>query len=162
MDNNELIMNRAIELALEAEKLGEVPVGAVIVDDNFNIVAEGFNRTITDHDPSAHAEIVALRKAGIKLSNYRLVDLSIYVTLEPCCMCVGALIHSRIKNVYFGAYDKKTGACSSVFSLSDDIRHNHHLNVNGGILENECAQILSSFFKRRRLEKKNAKLLYSS
>ena len=89
-------MNRAIELALEAEKLGEVPVGAVIVDDNFNIVAEGFNRTITDHDPSAHAEIVALRKAGIKLSNYRLVDLSIYVTLEPCCMCVGALIHSRI------------------------------------------------------------------
>ena len=77
-------------------------------------------------------------------------------------MCVGALIHSRIKNVYFGAYDKKTGACSSVFSLSDDIRHNHHLNVKGGILENECAQILSSFFKRRRLEKKNAKLLYSS
>lgn len=154
MDRREILMKRAIELALEAEKIGEVPVGAVIADDNYNIIAEGYNRTITDHDPSAHAEIVALRKAGCKLSNYRLVDLSIYVTLEPCCMCVGALIHSRIKNVYFGAYDKKTGACSSVFCLSDDVRHNHHLNVQGGFLEKECADLLSSFFKRRRLEKK--------
>ena len=147
---HEKYMQEAIKMAKEAQLIGEVPVGAVIVDDNGAIIARGMNRVIIDNDPSSHAEIVAMRKAGSSIKNYRFVNLSLYVTLEPCVMCSGAIIHGRFKNLIFGAYDKKTGACGSVFDVISDTRHNHRVNVIGGVCENECKEMLQSFFKQRR------------
>lgn len=155
--SHEDYMALALDQALEAYKIGEIPVGAVIIDNYGNIVSKGFNRTITDNDPSAHAEIVALRNAGNTLANYRLPDLSLYVTLEPCCMCSGAIIHARIQNVYFGAYDLKTGACGSMFNVLIDDRHNHKVNVEGGYLEKECSELLSNFFRARRQMQKEGR-----
>ncbi len=143
-------MAMALELARTAASLGEIPVGCVITDDAGNLIAEGYNRTISDNDPTAHAEIVALRAAGEKLSNYRLPLLNLYVTLEPCCMCSGAIIHSRIASVYYGASDPKTGACGSVFNVLNDDRHNHKVEIHGGIMAEECSKLLSDFFKERR------------
>lgn len=143
-------MARAIELAQKAKALGEVPVGALVTDSTGCIIAEGFNQTITTHDPVAHAEVIALRAAGLVTENYRMPGFSLYVTLEPCCMCAMAMIHARISNLYFGAYDQKTGACGSAFSLIDSPKHNHRITVVGGILEQECSQMLSDFFKERR------------
>ncbi len=144
------MMRLALAQAHLAEQMGEVPVGAVVVDVDGNILASGFNRTITDHDPSAHAEIVALRAAGLQVQNYRLPGASLYVTLEPCAMCLGAMMHARLARVIFGASDPKTGVCGSVINLADHAQLNHHTHVTGGILADTCGDVLRQFFKKRR------------
>ncbi|OOZ77721.1 tRNA-specific adenosine deaminase [Solemya velum gill symbiont] len=148
-------MRRAIELAGEAEGEGEVPVGAVVVL-NEEIIGEGYNRPISTSDPTAHAEIVAMRDASSRLGNYRLTDADLYVTLEPCPMCAGAIVHARIRRVIYGASDSKGGAAGSVFDLlpSDD-RFNHRVEITDGIMADECSHQLSQFFRRRRMEKKH-------
>jgi tRNA(adenine34) deaminase len=149
MLNDEHWMMRALELAHDAEALGEVPVGAVIVKDD-QIIAEGFNQPIASHDASSHAEINALRAAGEALDNYRLLDTTLYVTLEPCIMCVGAMIHARVSRVVYGASDPKTGALGGAFNLLDAMHHNHVFEVTGGVLADECSTLLQAFFKARR------------
>lgn len=149
-------MAYAIELAAKAEQLGEVPCGAVLVQGD-RIIAEGYNRSICDNDPTAHAEIQVLRQAGKVLDNYRLLDTTLYVTLEPCPMCAGAIVHSRVGTVVFGASDTKTGAAGTVMNLLDDSRLNHWPEVIGGVLQQECSEQLSAFFRRRRAEKKALK-----
>jgi len=142
-------MRLALELARQAEQVGEVPVGAVVVKDG-EIVGRGFNATISCHDPSAHAEIVALRDAARHLGNYRLVGCELFVTLEPCVMCVGAMFHARIARVVYGARDPKTGAAGSVLNLFATAHLNHHARIEGGVLAEECGAVLSNFFVRRR------------
>jgi tRNA(adenine34) deaminase len=142
-------MRAALDLAREAGALGEVPVGAVVVKAG-EIVGRGFNRPISAHDPSAHAEIAALRDAAARLGNYRLIECAIYVTLEPCAMCAGAIMHARLARVVFGANDPKTGACGSVVDLFGEPRLNHHAQVQAGVLAQECGALLSSFFAARR------------
>jgi tRNA(adenine34) deaminase len=149
-------MSKALELADIAEQQDEIPVGAVVVCDN-KIIGRGWNQSIRSHDPSAHAEMMAIREAGKVLSNYRLVDCTLYVTLEPCPMCAGLLVHSRLKQVVFGASDAKTGAAGSVMNLVAHEKLNHQLDVVVGIMAEECGNKLSAFFKRRRLEKKALK-----
>lgn len=148
--NDELYMRQALLLAKQAEKEGEVPVGAVIVH-NGEIIATGSNQPIQLHDPSAHAEMLAMRNAAQKLGNYRLNQCTLYVTLEPCSMCVGAMIHGRIERLVFGAYDAKTGAVKSVFRSLDDPRHNHAVVWAGGVLADESSALLKAFFQARRL-----------
>lgn len=150
-------MRRAMALASQAEGIGEIPVGAVLVLGG-EVVGEGWNRSISENDACAHAEIMAIRAAGARLQNYRLLDSTLYVTLEPCCMCAGALIHSRVKRVVFGARDLKTGAAGSVFEILQDPRHNHRVELCGDVLADACSAQLSVFFKRRRAEKKAEKL----
>lgn len=148
-------MEYALGLAHQAEALGEVPVGAVVVSRG-EIIGEGFNRPIAGHDPTAHAEIQAIRDAGRKTANYRLVDATLYVTLEPCVMCAGAIVHARIDRVVYGAADPKGGACGSVFDLLPaDARFNAAVEVTGRVMAGECGQLLSGFFQRRRMEKKS-------
>lgn len=142
-------MERALELAREAESSGEVPVGAVIVLDDC-MIGEGRNRMIGANDPSAHAEIDALRDAGRRLGNYRFPGASLYVTLEPCVMCAGAMIHARIGRVIYAATDPKTGAAGSAFDLLQHERHNHRLEVTAGVLAVEASEMLSGFFRSRR------------
>lgn len=142
-------MQRALELAQRARDQDEVPVGAVLVKAG-KIIGEGWNQPISQHDPSAHAEMLAIRAAGQQLENYRLPDTTLYVTLEPCPMCAGLIIHSRIKRVVFGAYDPKTGAAGSGFTLLEDERHNHRPEVQGGVLQEVCSEILTGFFRERR------------
>jgi tRNA(adenine34) deaminase len=142
-------MLEAMALAREAASCGEVPVGAVVVH-NGAIVGRGFNQTILRHDPSAHAEIVALRDAGNRVGNYRLSGYELYVTLEPCAMCCGAIMHARIARVVFGASDPKTGAAGSVIDLFAESRLNHHATIAGGVLGEECGRLLSDFFAARR------------
>lgn len=142
-------MLSALALAREAAEAGEVPVGAVIAKDGV-IVGRGMNRPIAGHDPSAHAEIAAMRDAGQQLQNYRLVGCTLYVTLEPCAMCVGAMLHARVARVVFGAPDPKTGACGSVINLFGEERLNHHATVEGGLMAEESAALLKAFFASRR------------
>ena len=142
-------MREALVLARDAWAAGEVPVGAVVVR-NGEIVGRGFNAPISRHDPSAHAEIMALRDAAENLGNYRLVGCSLYVTLEPCVMCMGAIFHARVERVVYGASDPKTGACGSIIDLPAETRLNHHAEVVGGILADECGSLLSGFFAQRR------------
>lgn len=146
-------MRRAIELASMAEQEGEVPVGAVLVKDG-QIIAEGWNRSIGDNDATAHAEIQVLRKAGRQLANYRLLDTTLYVTLEPCPMCAGALLHSRVKRIVYGAPDLKAGAAGTVLNLFDSQAAYHYAVIEAGLLEAECREQLQAFFKRRRKEQK--------
>ena len=150
---DEKYMRRALELAAQGEQLGEVPVGAVIVYED-DIIGEGFNKPITHHDPTAHAEIVALRYAAEHLQNYRLVGSTIYVTLEPCTMCVGALIHARIARLVFGTTEPKAGVVVSQAELLDSAYLNHRIRVQGGVLAENCQHQLSDFFRRRREELK--------
>lgn len=150
-------MRHAMLLAARAEACGEVPVGAVLVAGG-ELLAEGWNMSITHHDASAHAEMLALRTAGQLRSNYRLLDTTLYVTLEPCCMCAGALVHARIGRLVYGAADLKTGAVQSVFPLLNDPRHNHRIPVTAGVLAEACSLQLSQFFAKRRAEKKAARL----
>ena len=152
-EQDEFWMRHAIKLAAKAEQQGEIPVGAVLVKGN-QIVGEGWNQSITLHDPSAHAEIMAIRQAGNNNQNYRLVDCSLYVTLEPCTMCAGLLIHSRIQRLVYGAADYKTGAVGSLYDLLADPRANHKVEVKGGVLAQLCSENLSAFFKQRRQQKK--------
>lgn len=142
-------MQHALELARRAAAEGEVPVGAVLVRNN-EVIGEGWNRPIASHDPTGHAEINALRAAAGRIGNYRLVDSTLYVTLEPCVMCAGAIIHARIKRVVYGATEPRTGAVVSVFDVLTDQRHNHRPEVTGGILAEQCAGRLQEFFKSRR------------
>ncbi|QBY05052.1 tRNA adenosine(34) deaminase TadA [Thalassotalea sp. HSM 43] len=153
---DQFYMQYALQLADKAEQQGEIPVGAVIVRDR-QIIGEGWNQSIQLNDPSAHAEMQAVRQAGANIANYRMLDTTLYVTLEPCPMCAGLLVHSRVNRVVFGANDLKTGACGSLFNLAQDERLNHQLEVVSGVLEEPCASKLSNFFRRRRAEKKALK-----
>jgi tRNA(adenine34) deaminase len=146
---HEQFMREALALAKEAAALGEVPVGAVVVKDG-EIVGRGYNRPISSADPTAHAEIVALREAAAKAGNYRLPGCELYVTLEPCPMCVGAMVHARIARVVYGAADPKTGACGSIVDLPALSVFNHHGRFEGGTLQAECGEILKRFFAERR------------
>ena len=149
MQGPEAFMREALSLAAQAAAAGEVPVGAVVVKDG-RVVGRGFNRPITSSDPTAHAEIVALREACATLGNYRLPGCELYVTLEPCAMCVGAMVHARISRIVFGARDPKTGACGSIVDLPSIAHWNHHGVFTGGVLESECGQVLKEFFAERR------------
>jgi tRNA(adenine34) deaminase len=147
--SDEAYMRHALLLAQRAEQDGEVPVGALVVRDG-RILGEGWNRPIGTHDPSAHAEMVALRAAAQSSHNYRLSGATLYVTLEPCVMCAGAIIHARIGRLVFGAWDPKAGAVSSVYDVIAQPRLNHRLDWSGGVLETECGALLRGFFKARR------------
>jgi tRNA(adenine34) deaminase len=147
--HDERFMRLALAAAKQASDEGEVPVGAVLVFEG-EVIATGFNRPIGQHDPSAHAEIAALRAAAAVLSNYRLPGCTLYVTLEPCAMCAGAMMHARLARVVYGAADPKTGACGSVVNLFAEEKLNHHTSVTGGVLAAECSTMLSAFFAERR------------
>ena len=149
MNEDEKWMNLALEQARKAEEEGEVPVGAVLVKDDL-LIAKAHNQPISTNDPTAHAEIQLLRAAGKKLKNYRLTGTSLYVTLEPCAMCLGAIMHARVEHVVFGAYDPKTGVCGSSENLMDAKCFNHKINLVSGVLENESKQLLKNFFNSRR------------
>ena len=151
--SDEIFMRQALALARQAEAIGEVPVGAVVVKDG-EIVGRGFNAPISRSDPSAHAEMMALRDAAQRLGNYRLVGCELYVTLEPCMMCAGAIMHARVARVVYGARDPKTGSCGSVLDVFAELRLNHHAQVEGGVLAEECGTMLSNFFARRRAQRK--------
>jgi len=167
--NDEYYMREALLLAEQAASAGEVPVGAIVVKEGV-IVGRGRNAPISRHDPTAHAEIIALRDAAQGIGNYRLVGCELFVTLEPCVMCVGAMLHARIARVVFGANDPKTGAAGSVINLFDDLpslgeeaimmRLNHHARVEGGVLSDECGKILSNFFAARRAQLRNEQQLH--
>jgi tRNA(adenine34) deaminase len=142
-------MSRALDLAREAQSAGEVPVGAVIVKDGV-IIGEGWNRPISTHDPSAHAEMIAMRAAAQSLGNYRLLNTTLYVTLEPCAMCAGAMVHARVKRLVYAAADPRAGAAGSIFNIVQHEALNHRLEIAGGLLGQECATLLRSFFASRR------------
>ncbi|MFM8467573.1 MAG: tRNA adenosine(34) deaminase TadA [Oxalobacteraceae bacterium] len=153
--SDEVFMRMALDAAAGAQRVGEVPVGAVLVKDGA-VIAMGHNQPIIDHDPTAHAEIAALRAAAQQLGNYRLPGCTLYVTLEPCVMCAGAMLHARLARVVFGAHDPKTGACGSVVNLFTEPRLNHHTQVQGGVLAAECGTLLSAFFAERRQQARAA------
>lgn len=152
--NDEDYMRAALEQAHRAAQAGEVPVGAVVVKDG-EIVGRGFNAPITRHDPSAHAEMVAMRDAAQRIGNYRLVGCELFVTLEPCVMCVGAMFHARVARVVYGAKEPKTGAAGSVFNLFTEPRLNHHARIEGGVLAEECGRVMSDFFAARRAQQQS-------
>ncbi len=143
-------MREALALAEEAAQHGEVPVGAVLVDAQGELLARTFNQPISLCDPTAHAEVLALRKAAQRVGNYRLLGCTLYVTLEPCPMCAGALVYARVKRLVFGAFDPKTGACGSLYNMVQDPRLNHRLEVEGGLLAEEAQRLLQDFFRKRR------------
>ena len=147
--NDEYWMQQAMQVAQQAQVRGEVPVGAIIVRDN-KCLAQSGNQSITDHDPTAHAEISAIRSAAKKINNYRLLETTLYVTLEPCMMCAGAMLHARIQRLVFGAYDHRTGVAGGCFDWLLDEKHLHKITITGGVLKNECAQMLQDFFKAKR------------
>jgi tRNA(adenine34) deaminase len=148
-EQDEAWMRHSLRLAQRAELLGEVPIGAVLIKDN-QCLAEGWNSPIASHDATAHAEINALREAGKRIENYRLIDTTLYVTLEPCVMCMGAIVHARIKRLVFGAYDPKRGAVCHALSLANADFLNHTVSWQGGVLEVECSELLKDFFRVRR------------
>ncbi len=150
--NKEVYMKQALKEAKKAEKILEVPVGAVIVKDN-KIIARAYNQKETKCDATKHAEIIAIQKASKKLNSWRLTNCEMYITLEPCSMCAGAIIQSRIKKVYIGAMDEKTGSCGSVFNLFEDYKFNHHVEVEYNVCKSECEKILKDFFKELRKSK---------
>jgi len=152
MSTDEFYMAKALQLAEQAGAAGEVPVGAIVVKDG-EIVGEGFNQPISGCDPTAHAEIVAMRNAANNLSNYRLSDCDLYVTIEPCTMCVGAMVHGRIRRVLFGALEPRAGALQSQLQLMDQSHYNHSIEWQGGVLAQECGDLISSFFRRKRESK---------
>lgn len=150
-DHDEAWMRQALALAQRAEhEDDEIPVGALVVDTQGNVVGEGWNRNIAERDPSAHAEIIAMRQAGRALGNHRLIGCTLYVTLEPCAMCAMAMVHARIARLVYAATDPKTGAAGSVFDLIVDPRHNHRVEVQGGVLAEEAGAMLSNYFRRKR------------
>ena len=149
MSDDEKWMNLAIKQAIKSEKEGEVPIGAVLVKDGL-LIAKAHNQPITTNDATAHAEVQLLRIAGKELKNYRLTGTTLYVTLEPCAMCFGAMIHARIKRIVYGAHDPKTGVCGSSDDLTNANCFNHKINITGGVLERKCSQLLQTFFISRR------------
>lgn len=152
-DKDAYWMAQALELADIAASHCEIPVGAIVVCDG-KVVGKGFNRSISSHDATAHAEMMALREAGKTLGNYRLVDCTLYVTLEPCPMCAGALVHSRVKRLVYGADDKRTGCAGSLMDLLNHSGLNHQVEVSAGVLGEQCSRALSAFFRARRAQKK--------
>ena len=150
MENDSDYMGAALAAAREGLAAGEVPVGAVVVGEGGQILARAFNQPIALHDPTAHAEVLALRQAAALVGNYRLPGVSLYVTMEPCLMCVGALIAARVGRLVFGAADPKAGACVSLYRLPEDARLNHRMEVTGGVREAECRELLQEFFRARR------------
>ena len=148
-------MRAALALAREGWEAGEVPVGAVVVLDG-EIVGRGFNQPISSHDPTAHAEVIALRDAAARLGNYRLVGCTLYVTMEPCVMCAGAILHARVARVVYGAREYKTGAHGSIVDVFAEPRLNYHCEIAGGVLADECAAMISGFFEARRQQKREA------
>jgi len=149
MSDDTLFISRTLELARAAQDAGEVPVGAVIVKDD-KIIAEGWNRPISTSDPTAHAEIIAMRAAATMLNNYRLIDCTLYVTLEPCAMCAGAMVHARVKRLVYGASDPRAGAAGTIFNITDHAALNHRLDVTAGVMAEECGTLLRNFFQSRR------------
>lgn len=149
-------MRQAMILAARAQAQGEVPVGALVVKDN-EVIGEGWNQPITLNNPSAHAEVMAIQQAAKHLENYRLPDTTLYVTLEPCPMCAGLMVHARIEKLVFGAFDQKTGCAGSIMDLTRNPQLNHQIDVSGGILADECSKQLSDFFKMRRAQIKQQK-----
>lgn len=143
-------MNEAFKLAKIAEQQGEVPVGAVLVSEDKQLLGQGWNQVLKTHDPSAHAEILAIRAASTRLKNYRLLNTTLYVTLEPCCMCAGALVHARVKRLVFATRDFKAGAAGSVFNLLHGCPLNHQVQIDEGVLQSDSALLLADFFKDRR------------
>ena len=150
---HEDFMQMAIDQALAAEKIGEVPVGAVIVGPDNQVLARDHNRTITSCDPSAHAEMNVLRAAAQRIQNYRLLSTILYVTVEPCAMCMGAIIHARVETLVFGAADPKWGAAGSLYQIGQDTRLNHQVDIIGGICESRCREVIQAFFRNRRKRK---------
>ena len=152
MNIDEEWMQYALQLAKKSEERDEVPVGAIIVYKN-KIIGEGWNQPISSHNPTAHAEIIALKEAGEKIGNYRLLESTMYVTLEPCVMCAGAIVHARIAKLVYAVKDDKTGACGSVFNITQADKLNHRVRIEKGILEKECRTLIQDFFKEKRLKK---------
>lgn len=149
-ETDEQFMRIAIERAAAAIEFDEVPIGACLVDENGEVVAASFNRTITDCDPTAHAEILALREAAKKIGNYRLTDTTLYTTIEPCVMCAGALVNARVKRLVYGAADERFGAVETLFRLCDNDSLNHRLEITSGVLAAECRKLMQDFFKVKR------------
>ncbi len=147
---DEYWMQKAIEAAETARELDEVPIGACLIDRGGELLAIAGNRTITDSDPTAHAEILVLREAGKKIGNYRLTETTLYTTIEPCAMCAGALVNARIERLIFGAHDTRFGAVSSVFQICDHSSLNHQIEITKGVLEDECRALMQDFFRARR------------
>lgn len=150
MDSDFYYLGEALEQAREGLAAGEVPVGAVLVGEGGEVLARAYNRPIALHDPTAHAEVLVLREAAARLGNYRLPGTTVYVTIEPCLMCLGALLQARVARLVFGAPDPKGGACVSLYRLPEDPRLNHHLEVTGGVREAECRELLQEFFRKKR------------
>jgi tRNA(adenine34) deaminase len=150
METDDFYMGEALAQAREGLAAGEVPVGAVVVGEGGEIWARAFNQPIARHDPTAHAEVLALRQAALGAGNYRLPGVSLYVTIEPCIMCLGAMLQARVQRLVFGAADPKAGACVSLYHLPEDARLNHRIEVTGGVREAECRELLQQFFRARR------------
>ncbi len=149
--NDTYWMQHALDLAHLAAAQGEVPVGAVLVNEHNKLLGQGFNQVLQNNDPTAHAEIIAIRAAGMRLNNYRLQNTTLYVTLEPCCMCAGALVHARVKRVVFATRDLKAGAAGSIYNLLQGYPLNHQIQIDEGFLQHNCAELLTNFFKSKRL-----------
>jgi len=154
-ETDEFWMRRAINAAREAEQLDEVPIGACLIDAEGQVLAVAGNRTRTDCDPTAHAEILVLREGAQKIGNYRLTETILYTTIEPCAMCAGALIQARVKRLVFGAYDERFGAVESVFQICDTSSLNHQMEITKGVLAEECKMLVQNFFKRKRNQLRN-------
>ncbi len=155
MSFDEFWMQKALEAARNAGKSGEIPIGACLIDKDGELISVAGNLTITNCDPTAHAEILILREAAGKIGNYRLTETAVYTTIEPCAMCAGALVNARIKRLIFGAHDERFGAVESVFRLCDTSSLNHQIEITSGVLAEECRNLMQSFFRERRLKSKN-------
>jgi tRNA(adenine34) deaminase len=150
IDTDEFWMRKALEAALEAQNFNEVPIGACLIDNQNNLLAIAGNRTITNSDPTAHAEILVLREAAAKIGNYRLTEATLYTTIEPCAMCAGALVNTRIKRLVFGAHDERFGAVESVFQLCSTSSLNHRIEIVSGVLAEDCRNLMRNFFRQKR------------
>ena len=150
IDTREKFMELALDEAKKAGQIGEVPIGAVLVAENGALLSAAHNQTIKQVDPTAHAEILALREAAAKIHNYRLLNTSLFVTVEPCMMCMGALVHARVKRIIFGTADPKWGAAGSLYNLSDDFRLNHRVEIINGVREEACRELMQAFFRAKR------------
>ena len=151
INTHENFMELALEEAKKAGQIGEVPIGAILVSENGTVLSAAHNQTIKQVDPTAHAEILALREAAIKIHNYRLLNTSMFVTIEPCIMCMGALVHARVKRVIYGANDPKWGAAGSLYNFSEDFRLNHRIDVIKGVREEQCRELMQAFFRAKRI-----------
>lgn len=159
IETDEFWMRKAIEAARAAELLDEVPIGACLIDSEGNLLAVAGNRTINDNDPTAHAEILVMREAAARINNYRLIETTIYTTIEPCAMCAGALVNARVKKLVYGAKDERFGAVETVFRICDSDFLNHKIEIISGVLANDCRQLMQDFFRRKRgIQKSKAQI----